>query len=99
MEPVLVIPNLVILFNPWSILLYKVWVVPAAPAVLTSVKPNPTEVSTTLFSIVSLVRDFCCSLIATCPILLGTAKDLDAGASDTGLSLLVWGYKLWIGCE
>ena len=73
--------------------------VPAAPAVLISVNANPTEVSDILFSNVSLVRDFCCSLIATCPIFLGTAKDLAAGASDTGLSLLVWGYKLWIGCE
>ena len=64
-----------------------------------SVNANPTEVSDNLFSNVSLVRDFFCSLIATCPIVWGTAKHLDAGASDTGLSLLVWGYKLWIGCE
>ena len=78
---------------------YKVWVVPAAPAVLISVNANPTETSDILFSNVSLVRDFCCSLIATWPIVWGTAKDLAAGASDTGLSLLVWGYKLWIGCE
>ena len=75
------------------------WVVPAAPADLSSVNPKPTLISFSLLFKVSLVRDFCCSLIATCPIVLGTAKDLDAGASDTGLSLLVWGYRLWIGWE
>ena len=64
-----------------------------------SVIPKPTEVSDNLLSNVSLVRDFCCSLIATWPIVWGTAKDLAAGASDAGLSLLVWGYKLWIGWE
>ena len=75
------------------------WVVPAAPAVLMLVNPKPTQVSTTLFSKVSLVRDFCCSLIATCPIVLGTAKHLAYSGSDAGLSLFVWGYKLWIGWE
>ena len=73
--------------------------VPEVPAVLISVKPKPTQVSTTLFSKVSLVRDFCCSLIATCPMVWGTAKHFDAAGSDAGLSLLVCGYKLWIGWD
>ena len=80
-----VILNLVTLFNPWSIVVWIVWAEPVRETI--SVIHTPITLSLLNFSIVSLLTLFCTSLELTNPIRTGSAEQLAASGSETGLSL------------
>jgi len=65
---------------------------------LISVIPIPISKSLNVLLIVSFVTLLRTSLIITSPINDEDANDFVSSGSDFGLSLLVWGYRSFIGC-
>ena len=90
-------PILTTLLRPCSNVVVIVWAVPVPENIF--VTPIPISVSLTNLFNVSFVRLCWVLSTTTLPIVPGTANDFVSAGSETGVSLLVWGYKSLTGWE